>query len=111
MVQGLAVIEYKSKAWSYSHFLLGLGKTFMAPWTPGQTEIQKLFPITFKNSNGGNKNAHAALYQWNEVPQHPGLICCMTHTSGIPVVLMIKPGQVLVCLLYLSICKFVHNGL
>jgi hypothetical protein len=69
----------------------------MAPWNLGQKEIKKLFPITFKNSNGGNKNAHAALYQWNEVPQHPGLVCCMTHTTGVPVVLMIKPGQVLVC--------------
>lgn len=88
----------------------------MAPWTPGQKEIKKLFPITFKNSNGGNKNAHAALYQWNEVPQHPGLVCCMTHTSGIPVVLMIKPGQVLVSVwnhpsigTISSLCRIIHK--
>jgi len=68
----------------------------MAPWVPGQKEVKNVFPINFKSSNGGSKNTQTALYQWNEVPQHPGLVCCMTHNNGIPVVMMIKPDQVLV---------------
>ena len=59
--------------------------------------MKKLFPVTFKSSTGGNKNSQsAALCQWSEVPQHPGLVCCLTHTGGVPVVLMIKPHQILV---------------
>ena len=56
-----------------------------------------MFPVTLKNSSGNNKNSQsAALCQWSEVPQHPGLVCCLTHTAGVPVVLMIKPHQILV---------------
>lgn len=56
-----------------------------------------MFPVTLKSSSGGNKNSQSsALCQWSEVPQHPGLVCCLTHTGGVPVVLMIKPHQILV---------------
>ena len=56
-----------------------------------------MFPVTLKSSSGGNKNSQsAALCQWSEVPQHPGLVCCLTHTGGVPVVLMVKPHQILV---------------
>ena len=56
-----------------------------------------MFPVTFKSNSGSNKNSQsAALCQWSEVPQHPGLVCCLTHTAGVPVVLMIKPHQILV---------------
>ena len=57
--------------------------------------MTKIFPVTFKSSSGGNKNSQAAaLCQWSEVPQHPGLVCCLTHSGGVPVVLMIKPHQI-----------------
>ena len=73
------------------------GKTFVAPWGKDQKEIKNMFPVTFKSSSGSNKNSQsAALCQWSEVPQHPGLVCCLTHTGGVPVVLMIKPHQILV---------------
>jgi len=56
-----------------------------------------MFPVTLKSSSGSNKNSQsAALCQWSEVPQHPGLVCCLTHAAGVPVVLMIKPHQILV---------------
>ena len=71
------------------------GKTFVAPWSKDQKEVTKIFPVTFKSSSGGNKNSQAAaLCQWSEVPQHPGLVCCLTHSGGVPVVLMIKPHQI-----------------
>ena len=74
-----------------------VGKTFVAPWSKDQKEIKKMFPVTFKSSSGSNKNSQSvALCQWSEVPQHPGLVCCLTHTGGVPVVLMIKPHQILV---------------
>ena len=67
----------------------------MAPWSKDQKEVTKIFPVTFKSSSGGNKNSQAAaLCQWSEVPQHPGLVCCLTHSGGVPVVLMIKPHQI-----------------
>lgn len=73
------------------------GKTFVAPWGKDQKEIKKMFPVTLKSSSGSNKNSQsAALCQWSEVPQHPGLVCCLTHAAGAPVVLMIKPHQILV---------------
>jgi len=56
-----------------------------------------MFAVTLKSSSGSNKNSQsAALCQWSEVPQHPGLVCCLTHAAGVPVVLMIKPHQILV---------------
>ena len=59
--------------------------------------MKNMFPVTFKSSSGGNKNSQsAALCQWSEVPQHPGLVCCLTHAGGVPVVLMVKPHQILV---------------
>lgn len=78
-------------------FLFFVGKTLVAPWGKDQKEIKKMFSVIFKSSSGGNKNSQsAALCQWSEVPQHPGLVCCLTHTAGVPVVLMIKPHQILV---------------
>lgn len=78
-------------------FVCFVGKTFVAPWVKDQKEIKKLFPVTLKSSSGSNKSSQsAALCQWSEVPQHPGLVCCLTHTAGVPVVLMIKPHQILV---------------
>ena len=74
-----------------------VGKTFVAPWGKDQKEIKKVFPVTFKSNSGSNKNSQStALCQWSEVPQHPGLVCCLTHTTSVPVVLMIKPHQILV---------------
>lgn len=80
-----------------NRFFFLVGKTFVAPWGKDQKEIKKMFPVTLKSSSGSNKNSQsAALCQWSEVPQHPGLVCCLTHTAGVPVVLMIKPHQILV---------------
>ena len=77
-------------------FVATAGKTFIAPWKKGQKDVQAVYPVPFKSSAGGNKSSHVALCQWREVPQHPGLLCCLTHTTGVPVVLMVKPRQILV---------------
>lgn len=72
---------------------ISTGKTFVAPWTENLTQISKLFPISVKPSNG-NKTAPATLCQWSEVLEHPGLMLCLTHTTGLPVVLMVQPNNI-----------------
>lgn len=37
-----------------------------------------------------------ALCQWSEVMNHPGLVCCVQQTTGIPLVIMVKPDNFLV---------------
>ena len=74
-------------------FFLFPGKTFVAPWTENLTKIDKLFPITVKTTNG-NKTAPATLCQWSEVPQHPGLILCLTYNTCAPIVLMLKQDHI-----------------
>ena len=69
------------------------GKTFVAPWTENLSQISKLFPINVKPSNG-NKSAPATLCQWSEVLEHPGLMLCLTHTTGLPIVLMVQPDNI-----------------
>ncbi|XP_074621519.1 E3 ubiquitin-protein ligase UBR4-like isoform X3 [Acropora palmata] len=96
-VAGGGVSVYYSHILQLIFFSYSQGKTFVAPWSKDQNEVKKMFPVTFKSNSGGNKSSQsAALCQWSEVPQHPGLVCCLTHTSGVPVVLMIKPHQILI---------------
>ena len=69
-----------------------------------------MFPVTFKSNSGSNKNSQsAALCQWSEVPQHPGLVCCLTHAAGVPVVLMIKPHQILVQITFMSFIEIMAS--
>ncbi|XP_033643062.1 E3 ubiquitin-protein ligase UBR4-like [Asterias rubens] len=76
---------------SYSH-----GKSFCASIGKQMTELGNLFPITLKsNGNSGGKSANPpALCQWSEVPNHPGLVCCLTQTTSIPVLLMVEPDRI-----------------
>lgn len=37
-----------------------------------------------------------ALCQWSEVMNHPGLVCCVQQTTGIPLVIMVKPDTFLI---------------
>ena len=37
-----------------------------------------------------------SLTQWSEVPNHPGLVTCLTYNTNNPVVMMIEPKQFLV---------------
>ena len=47
------------------------------------------------NGNSGGKSANPpALCQWSEVPNHPGLVCCLTQTTSIPVLLMVEPDRI-----------------
>ena len=72
---------------------ISTGNTLVAPWTENLSQISKLFPINVKPSNG-NKSAPATLCQWSEVLEHPGLMLCLIHTTGLPIVLMIQPGDI-----------------
>ena len=81
---------------------ISTGKTFVAPWTENLSQISKLFPINVKPSNG-NKSAPATLCQWSEVLEHPGLMLCLTHTTGLPIVLMIQPGDISVSIYCIKI--------
>ncbi|ELU10961.1 hypothetical protein CAPTEDRAFT_154354 [Capitella teleta] len=78
---------------SYTH-----GRSFAAPVLREMTELATLFSITFKGSNGGGKSGSVGqpLVQWMEVANHPGLVCCMTQSGNIPIILMVKPDSILV---------------
>lgn len=47
------------------------------------------------SSNGGSKTS-PALCQWSEVMNHPGLVCCVQQTTGVPLVVMVKPDTFLI---------------
>jgi len=49
------------------------------------------------SSNGAKSSSGSQpLVQWTEVYNHPGLICCITQTSNMPVVMMVKSDAILV---------------
>ena len=48
-----------------------------------------------RSPNGGSK-APPALCQWSEVMNHPGLVCCVQQTTGVPLVVMVKPDTFLI---------------
>lgn len=54
-------------------------------------------PRAFRSysSNGGSKTS-PALCQWSEVMNHPGLVCCVQQTTGVPLVMMVKPDTFLI---------------
>ncbi|XP_033099816.1 E3 ubiquitin-protein ligase UBR4-like [Anneissia japonica] len=85
----------------YSHtlqllfFSYSQGKNFIAAISKDFSQITTPFAVTLK-SNGGNKSNPPALCQWSEVVNHPGLVCALTQTSSIPVILMVEPERVMV---------------
>lgn len=48
------------------------------------------------SSNGSSSKMSPALCQWSEVMNHPGLVCCVQQTTGIPLVIMVKPDTFLI---------------
>lgn len=62
-----------------------------------EKEIHLSLPhLPFVRSNGGSSKMSPALCQWSEVMNHPGLVCCVQQTTGIPLVIMVKPDTFLV---------------
>lgn len=53
-------------------------------------------PPALFSSNGGSSKVSPALCQWSEVMNHPGLVCCVQQTTGIPLVIMVKPDTFLI---------------
>ncbi|XP_022084216.1 E3 ubiquitin-protein ligase UBR4-like isoform X1 [Acanthaster planci] len=92
-VAGGGVSCYYSHTLQLLFFSFSQGKSFCASINKQVTELGKLFPITLKSngSSGGKATNPPALCQWSEVSNHPGLVCCLTQTTSIPVLLMVEP--------------------
>ncbi|XP_075046927.1 E3 ubiquitin-protein ligase UBR4 isoform X4 [Mixophyes fleayi] len=94
-VAGGGVSVYYSHVLQMLFFSYSQGKSFAATINRSSLEIILLFPINMKSSNGGSKTS-PALCQWSEVMNHPGLVCCVQQTTGVPLVVMIKPDSFLI---------------
>ncbi|XP_034609555.1 E3 ubiquitin-protein ligase UBR4 [Trachemys scripta elegans] len=94
-VAGGGVSVYYSHVLQMLFFSYCQGKSFAATISRASLEVQRLFPINIKSSNGGSKTS-PALCQWSEVMNHPGLVCCVQQTTGIPLVVMVKPDTFLI---------------
>ncbi|KAG8431951.1 hypothetical protein GDO86_019058 [Hymenochirus boettgeri] len=94
-VAGGGVSVYYSHVLQMLFFSYSQGKSFAATINRAALEILRLFPINIKSSNGGSKTS-PALCQWSEVMNHPGLVCCVQQTTGIPLVVMVKPDSFLI---------------
>uniref|UniRef100_W5MAW8 Ubiquitin protein ligase E3 component n-recognin 4 n=1 Tax=Lepisosteus oculatus TaxID=7918 RepID=W5MAW8_LEPOC len=94
-VAGGGVSVYYSHVLQMLFFSYGQGKSFAATVSRSTMEMQRLFTINVKSSNGGSKTS-PALCQWSEVMNHPGLVCCVQQTTGIPLVIMVKPDTFLI---------------
>ncbi|XP_060541262.1 E3 ubiquitin-protein ligase UBR4 [Pantherophis guttatus] len=94
-VAGGGVSVYYSHVLQMLFFSYSQGKSFAATISRATLEVLHLFPINIKSSNGGSKTS-PALCQWSEVMNHPGLLCCVQQTTGIPLVMMVKPDTFLI---------------
>ncbi|XP_065141997.1 E3 ubiquitin-protein ligase UBR4 isoform X2 [Paramisgurnus dabryanus] len=94
-VAGGGVSVYYSHVLQMLFFSYSQGKSFAATVSRSSLETQRLFTISVKGSNGGSKTS-PALCQWSEVMNHPGLVCCVQQTTGIPLVIMVKPDTFLI---------------
>ncbi|XP_063173479.1 E3 ubiquitin-protein ligase UBR4 [Candoia aspera] len=94
-VAGGGVSVYYSHVLQMLFFSYCQGKSFAATISRATLEVLHLFPINVKSSNGGSKTS-PALCQWSEVMNHPGLVCCVQQTTGVPLVVMVKPDTFLI---------------
>ncbi|KAK5619189.1 E3 ubiquitin-protein ligase ubr4 [Crenichthys baileyi] len=95
-VAGGGVSVYYSHVLQMLFFSYSQGKSFGATVSRSTIEVQRLFSINIKGSNGGSSKLSPALCQWSEVMNHPGLVCCVQQTTGIPLVIMVKPDTFLI---------------
>lgn len=101
-VEGGGVSIYYSHTLQMLFFSYCSGKSFVAPLTHidcGYKGLSAVFMINLGKSGGSGKANNAQpqpLYQWSEVPNHPGLVCSVMQSSNNPVILMIKPDTILV---------------
>ncbi|TRY87094.1 hypothetical protein DNTS_009169 [Danionella cerebrum] len=94
-VAGGGVSVYYSHVLQMLFFSYSQGKSFAATVSRSNMETQRVFTINVKGTNGGSKTS-PALCQWSEVMNHPGLVCCVQQTTGIPLVIMVKPDTFLI---------------
>ncbi|XP_059232403.1 E3 ubiquitin-protein ligase UBR4 isoform X2 [Mustela nigripes] len=94
-VAGGGVSVYYSHVLQMLFFSYCQGKSFAATVSRTTLEVLQLFSINIKSSNGGSKTS-PALCQWSEVMNHPGLVCCVQQTTGVPLVVMVKPDTFLI---------------
>ncbi|XP_022407757.1 E3 ubiquitin-protein ligase UBR4 isoform X2 [Delphinapterus leucas] len=94
-VAGGGVSVYYSHVLQMLFFSYCQGRSFAATISRTTLEVLQLFSISIKSSNGGSKTS-PALCQWSEVMNHPGLVCCVQQTTGVPLVVMVKPDTFLI---------------
>ncbi|KAJ8780846.1 hypothetical protein J1605_000889 [Eschrichtius robustus] len=94
-VAGGGVSVYYSHVLQMLFFSYCQGRSFAATISRTTLEVLQLFSINIKSSNGGSKTS-PALCQWSEVMNHPGLVCCVQQTTGVPLVVMVKPDTFLI---------------
>nr|XP_054369209.1 E3 ubiquitin-protein ligase UBR4 [Mirounga angustirostris] len=94
-VAGGGVSVYYSHVLQMLFFSYCQGRSFAATVSRTTLEVLQLFSINIKSSNGGSKTS-PALCQWSEVMNHPGLVCCVQQTTGVPLVVMVKPDTFLI---------------
>ncbi|XP_055254807.1 E3 ubiquitin-protein ligase UBR4 [Moschus berezovskii] len=94
-VAGGGVSVYYSHVLQMLFFSYCQGRSFAATISRTTLEVLQLFCINIKSSNGGSKTS-PALCQWSEVMNHPGLVCCVQQTTGVPLVVMVKPDTFLI---------------
>ncbi|XP_070615566.1 E3 ubiquitin-protein ligase UBR4 isoform X3 [Erythrolamprus reginae] len=95
-VAGGGVSVYYSHVLQMLFFSYCQGKSFAATISRATLEVLHLFPINIKSSSNGGSKTSPALCQWSEVMNHPGLLCCVQQTTGIPLVMMVKPDTFLI---------------
>ncbi|XP_039271370.2 E3 ubiquitin-protein ligase UBR4-like [Styela clava] len=96
----------------YSHtlqllfFSYGNGKNFAATLDVKAEKALKLFTIAFKATNGKASNGSSlALFSWNEVTSHPGLMTCFVYSTGVPVTLLVDPDCIRLQVMKTTTCK------
>ncbi|XP_028343585.1 E3 ubiquitin-protein ligase UBR4 isoform X5 [Physeter macrocephalus] len=94
-VAGGGVSVYYSHVLQMLFFSYCQGRSFAATISRTTLEVLQLFSINIRSSNGGSKTS-PALCQWSEVMNHPGLVCCVQQTTGVPLVVMVKPDTFLI---------------
>ena len=86
-VGGGGVSIFYSQTLQILFFSYVKGKSFMAPLTEIEEELKTLFPI---------KCGNHSLCQWAEIPGHPGLVSAFYQPSNNPVIVMVKPEEIVV---------------
>ena len=71
-------------------FAFHSGKSFVGVLNKTYTEMDKVFNLS------SGITSHAPLCHWHEILGQPGLLHCVSQSSGNPVLVMVTPEKILV---------------